>query len=109
MRILLSWLASALIVIIASYIVPGVHVVSFITALFVALVLGIFNTLLRPLLILLTLPITILTLGLFTVVINAFLVLLVALIVPGFTIDSFWSAILFSLLVSIINFISAKV
>lgn len=109
MGILLNWLASALVVIIASYILPGVHVPHFTTALWVALLLGIFNVLLKPLLILLTLPITILTLGLFTIVINAVLILLVAKIVPGFTIDSFWSAILFSLLISLINIIAAKI
>jgi putative membrane protein len=109
MGILLNWLASALIVIIASYILPGVHVASFTTALLVAFVLGLFNMLLKPILILLTLPITILTLGLFTIVINAVIVILVTKFVPGFTVDSFWSAILFSVVASLINFIAAKI
>jgi putative membrane protein len=109
MGILLNWLASALVIIIASYIVPGVHVATFWTALLVAVVLGIFNVLLKPLLILLTLPINILTLGLFTIIINAIIILLVSKLVPGFTIDSFWSAILFSLLASLINIIVAKI
>jgi putative membrane protein len=109
MGILLNWLASTLVVIIASYLLPGVHVSGFWTALIVALLLGVFNILLKPLLILLTLPITILTFGLFTVIINALLVLLVAALIPGFTIDSFWSAILFSLVVSVINLVTAKI
>lgn len=109
MGILLNWLASALVIIIASYILPGVNVSSFWTALLVALVLGVFNILLKPLLILLTLPITILTLGLFTIVINAILVLLTSALIPGFTVESFWSALLFSIVVAIINLIVAKV
>lgn len=109
MGILLKWLASALVVIIASYILPGVHVSHFTTALWVALLLGIFNVLLKPLLILLTLPITILTLGLFTIVINALIIIVVSKLVPGFQVDSFWSAILFSLLTSLINIIAAKI
>ena len=108
MGILLNWLASAFVVIIASYLLPGVRVSSFWSALWVALVLGIFNIFLKPLLILLTLPINILTFGLFTIVINAILVLLATKFVPGFTVEGFWSAVLFSLLVSIINIIVAK-
>ncbi|HSA84301.1 MAG TPA: phage holin family protein [Patescibacteria group bacterium] len=109
MGILLNWLASTLVILIASYVLPGVHVASFWTALLVAFVLGVFNIFLKPLLILLTLPITILTLGLFTIVINAILVLLASTLVSGFTVDSFWSALLFSLLVTLINLIITKI
>jgi putative membrane protein len=109
MGVILNWLVSALVVIIASYLLPGVHVANFTTALLVALVLGFFNMVLKPILILLTLPITILTLGLFTIVINALLILLASHIVPGFQVDGFWSAVLFSLLVSLINIIAAKI
>lgn len=108
MNFLINWLASALVIIIASYLLPGVQVDSFMTALMVALVLGILNVFLKPLLILLTLPITILTLGLFTLVINALLILLVDVIVPGFTVDGFWWAILFSILITLINLITAR-
>lgn len=108
MGILFNWLASALVVLIASYILPGVHVGDFWTALLVALVLGIFNALLKPILILLTLPITIITFGLFLIVINALLVLLATTLVPGFIVDGFWWAFLFSLLVSLINLIIEK-
>lgn len=108
MGILISWLANALVILIAAHVMPGVHVESFWTALLVALVMGILNVLLKPLLILLTLPITLITFGLFLIVINALLVLLVSNIVPGFTVDGFWWAVLFSLLISLINLLTAK-
>lgn len=103
MNFLFNWLISALMVIVAAYILPGVHVESFLTALVVALVLGVLNMLIKPLIILLTLPITLVTFGLFLVVINALLLLLTDAIVPGFTIDGFWWAVLYSLLVSLMN------
>jgi putative membrane protein len=105
MGIIVSWLVSTLIVIIAAYVLPGVHVESFWTALLVALVMGILNVLIKPLLILLTLPITIVTFGLFLLVINALVVLLASNIVPGFVVDGFWWALLFSALVSLINLV----
>ena len=104
MRLLIKWLASALVIIIAAYLLPGVHVANFWTALVIAVVLGILNVLIKPILILLTLPLTILTLGLFTFVINAVLILLTAKLVHGFSVDSFWWALLFSVLMSFINF-----
>jgi putative membrane protein len=103
MNILLNWIISSLIVIVVAYILPGVHVESFLTALAVSLILGVLNLLIRPLLILLTLPITLITFGLFLIVINALLLLLTDAIVPGFTIDGFWWAVGYSLLVSLIN------
>lgn len=103
MNILVNWLLSALIVIVVAYILPGVHVESFLTALAVSLILGVLNLLIRPLIIVLTLPITLITFGLFLVVINAILLLITDAIVPGFTIDGFWWAVGFSLLVSLIN------
>lgn len=87
----------------AAYILPGVDVDSFVTALVVAVVLGILNALLKPILLILTLPITILTLGLFTFVINLMLVYLTEAVVPGFVIDGLLSAVLFSLVLSLIN------
>jgi putative membrane protein len=103
MKILLNWLISALVIITASYILPGVHVESLTAALVTAVVLGISNAFIKPLLLLLTLPITLLTFGLFALVINALLILLAGNIVPGFTVDGFWWALLFSIVVSIIN------
>jgi putative membrane protein len=108
MGILLNWLASAVIILIAAYVLPGVHVENFWTALVVAVILGILNLFVKPLLILLTLPITLVTFGLFLLVINAILILIAGSIVPGFTVDGFWWALLFSLLVSIINAFTAK-
>jgi len=109
MNILVNWLISTLVIIIASYLLPGVHVENFWTALVVAVVLGILNLFLKPLLILLTLPVTIVTFGLFLLVINALLILLTGSIVPGFTVDGFWWALLFSVLLSIINLFTANI
>lgn len=103
MNILLSWLLNALIIFVVAYILPGVHMDSYLTALAVALVLGILNILVKPILVILTLPITLLTLGLFLIIINALLLLLTDAIVPGLTIDNFWWAVFFSMLVSVVN------
>lgn len=102
---LFQWLVSAMVIVVAAYILPGVHVQDFLTALAVAMVLGLFNLFLRPILIFLTLPITILTLGLFMLVINALLILLTGTIVPGFTLDGFWWAVLFGIVTSFFNLI----
>jgi putative membrane protein len=91
-------------VMIAAYVIPGVTVSNFFSALWVALFLGIVNLLLRPLLILITLPINILTLGLFTFVINGLIILLASSVVKGFQVSGFWVAVLFSIVLSIINF-----
>jgi putative membrane protein len=108
MGLLIRWLIAAAAVIVASYIVPGVSLASFWTALLVALVLGIINAVLKPLLIILTLPINRVTLGLFTLVINALLVLLASSIVSGFSIMGFWNALLFSLILSVVTFFLNK-
>lgn len=90
---------------IAAYVIPGITVRSFFSALWVALFLGIVNMLLRPFLILITLPINILTLGLFTFVINGVIILLASSIVKGFQVSGFWIAVLFSIMLSIINYL----
>jgi putative membrane protein len=90
-------------VVIAAYIVPGVSVSNWLVVLIVAVLLGAVNFFLRPVLIILTLPITLVTLGLFLFVINTLMVLLVAFLVPGFSVAGFWSALLFSLVVSILG------
>jgi putative membrane protein len=109
MGMFINWIASALVIIIAAYLLPGVHVANFWTALLLAVVLGLLNIFIKPLLVLLTLPITILTMGLFLVVINALMILLASTIVPGFTIDGFWWALAFGLLISLINLITASI
>lgn len=103
MHAILSLLLSTIAVFVASYILPGVHVESFLTALVVAVVVAIINSLILPLLLLITLPINILTLGLLTFVIIGFLMLGVSAIVPGFHIDGFWWALAFALVLAIIN------
>ena len=104
MKLFLHWLVAALAIGIAAYIVPGVNV-TLVGALIAAVVLGALNLFVRPILIILTLPITILTLGLFSLVINALLVLLAAMIVPGFSVAGFWSALIFAVVLAIINWV----
>lgn len=103
MKILVNWLISALVILSAAYLLPGVHVQNFVVALTAALVLGIINAILRPILLFLTLPLNFLTFGLFTLVINAVLIVLTGKVVSGFVVDSFWWALLFGLLLSVIN------
>ncbi len=103
MKALIKILLGALAVFAASYVLPGVHVQDFWTALVVAIILALVNAVLRPILVLLTLPVTMLTLGLFLFVINSLMVLLVARIVPGFVVDGFWWALLASVVISIIS------
>lgn len=82
---------------------PGIHIDSFWTAIVVALVLAILNTIVKPILVILTLPITILTFGLFLFVINALIILMAGKFINGFVVDGFWWALLFSLLLSILT------
>lgn len=103
MNILIYLLVNGLAVYVASYILPGVHVADFFTAITVAVILGIVNVIIKPILFLLTLPINILTLGLFTLVINGLMILLVSRLVPGFRVDSFLWAIVFSFVLSFIS------
>ena len=103
MRLLFNWLISAIAIVIAAYLLPHVGVDTFVTALIVAVVLGLINSFLKPILIILTLPVNILTLGLFTLVINAALVWLAQIIVPGFSVDNFGWAIVFAVVLSLIN------
>jgi len=99
----------ALPVMVASYIIPGVSVKGFFTAMWVALFIGIVNVLVKPFLIFITLPINILTLGLFTFVINALLIMLASSVIKGFEVKGFWIAMIFSVVLSVINFIFGHV
>ncbi len=103
MSIVLNLLVNAIAVFVTAYILPGVSVNNFGTALLVSIVLGILNVIVKPILVILTLPVTILTLGLFTFIINALIILLVSAIVPGFHVQGILSAILFSLVLSIVS------
>ncbi len=100
---ILRFLVSGLAVLLTSYLLPGVNVTHFGYALLVALVLGIVNTLVKPILVVLTIPITIVTMGLFLLVINALMILLVDALTPGFEVDGFWWALAFSLILSVVN------
>ncbi len=103
MNIILNWLLSAVAIMISAYVLQGVHVRDFGVALVLAVILGIINAILKPILLILTLPINILTLGLFTFVINGFLIMLAASLVRGFSVDNFWWALAFSLILSLVN------
>lgn len=96
-------IATAVAVLLAAYILSGVHIDSTVTALTVAVVLGLLNSFIKPILILLTIPITIVTLGLFLLVINIIIVKLAAGLVTGFTVDGWFSALLFSFIVSVVS------
>ena len=102
-RFLTKWIINSLAILIVTYIVKGIQVASPLTAIVVALVLGIINAFLRPFIMLITLPINIFTLGIFTFFINGFLFYLVSKIVKGFAISGFWPAFFGSLLFSAIS------
>ncbi len=103
MNLILRLIVSTIAVLVADLLLPGVEAKDLVTGLLVAVVLGLLNTFVKPLLLLLTLPVTVLTLGLFILVINAALVLLAARIVPSFTVDGFWWALLFSVIMSVVQ------
>ena len=104
---LIHWIVSAVAILIAAYLLPGVTV-TLLGALVLAVVLGIINLFIKPVLKLLTLPLTILTLGLFSLVVNALLVMLADIVVPGFAVAGFWSALLFAILLSLINAVFSR-
>ncbi len=96
-------LVSAAAAIIAAYILNGVHIDSSITAILLAIVLALLNSFVKPILIILTIPITILTLGLFLIILNVLMIEWAAKLIPGFTVDSWWAALWFSLLLSFVT------
>jgi len=100
---LVRLLIMALAVMLTSYLLPGVHVESFWSAIILSLLLALLNVTLKPILIIITIPVTFLTLGLFLLVINALMILLADAILPGFIVDGFWWAVLFSIVLWIIN------
>jgi len=104
-RLLIRWFICALSLAVAAWLISGITIVSGWVLLLAALVIGFLNAFLRPILILLTLPLNILTLGLFTFVINALMILFTAWIVGGFKVDGFGTALLAALVMSIVSFI----
>lgn len=101
----IRWLLLTLAIMLASYLLQGIVVQDFATALFAAALLGLLNTFFRPILIVLTLPINIVSLGLFTFVINAFLLMMVSGVISGFEVRGFWTAVLGSLIISGTNWL----
>lgn len=103
------WIINAAALLLVAYLYPGVMVESFFAALIAALVLGLVNAVIRPVLLLLTLPVTVLTLGLFIFVINALLFWFVAEVVQGFKVTGFWAAMIGSILYSVITLVTSWV
>lgn len=109
MKLIVKLVITALALLLVAYVLPGVEVTGFYIALIVALLLGLLNLIVRPILILLTLPINILTLGLFTFVINGLLFWFVATFVDGFAVNGFWAAVLGALIVSVVSWIGQAI
>lgn len=105
--LVLRWLISAASLLAVSYLVPGIEVKGFFSALIAALVLGVLNAVVRPILILLTLPLTIVTLGLFLLVVNGLMLLLASALLPGFAVHGFWAAVLGALVLSLIGWLAS--
>jgi putative membrane protein len=103
MNFLIRILITALVAFGLSYFLDGVHIDAFTTSLILALVLAVLNALVKPILVILTLPITIVTLGLFLLVINALIIMLGDRFIDGFKVDGFWWALLFSILLSVVS------
>jgi putative membrane protein len=103
--LIIRWLILTAAIMITSYLLKGIHVSGFFSALLAAAILGVLNALFRPILIILTLPINILTLGLFTFIINAILLMMVSGVIAGFEVKGFWSALFGSLLISLVSWV----
>ena len=105
LRLIVTWILNALALFVLPYVIPSIHVESFGIALVAALVLAFINTLIRPILVLLTLPVTLLTLGLFIFVINGLLFWFVGSFVPGFHVAGFWTGVFGAIVYSIISWV----
>jgi putative membrane protein len=103
--ILIRWLILTAAIMVASYLISGIEVRGFLSAFLAAAILGVLNAFFRPILIVLTLPLNILTLGLFTFVINALLLEMASGVIGGFEVHGFWSAVLGSLIISVVNWL----
>ncbi len=103
MNLLTRLIVGVLAILITAWLLPGVHIDGVFTAIVLAIVISFLNVILKPILIILTIPVTILTLGLFLLVINALLILLSAKIVDGFSVSGFWTAMAFSLILTLVS------
>jgi len=103
--LLIRWLILTISIIVTAYLLDGIRVSGFISAFLAAVILGFLNAFFRPILLVLTLPINILSLGLFTFIINALLLTMVSVLLPGFAVTGFWSAVFGSLLISLVSWL----
>jgi putative membrane protein len=103
LNITIHWLVTAAAFLVTAYLLPGVTVTTFGSAFIAAGILGIINAVIRPILVFLTLPITVVTMGLFLFVLNALIIMAVSSIVDGFSVDNFWWALLFSIILALVN------
>lgn len=99
--LILKWVLFAFAIMFTAWVIPGITVANFISAMLVVLIIALINIFIRPLILFVTLPINFLTLGIFTFVINALLLMLAGYVAPGFSVDGFWSALFGSLLLSL--------
>lgn len=109
MKILIRLIVSVLAIGIAAYIIPGISIAGVVPAVVLAVVLGVINTFIRPILMVLTLPLSVMTLGLFALVLNTLLIMLAAAIVPGVTVSGFLSALLFGIVLALVTALLKKV
>ncbi len=103
MKFIINTLVSAVAVLISAWLLPGVHVTDYVSALLVAVVLAFLNAVVKPILTILTIPITFFTLGFFLLVINALIIILASKIIPEFHVSGFWWALIFSLILSLVT------
>jgi putative membrane protein len=103
--LIVRWLILIVAITLASYLIDGIRINGFFSAIFTAAILGVLNVFFRPILLVLTLPINILTLGLFTFVINAFMLKMVSGVIPGFEVHGFWPAVFGALIISAVNWV----
>ena len=103
--LLIRWLILTIAILVTAYLIDGIHVTGFFSAILAAAILGLLNAFFRPILLILTLPINILSLGLFTFIINAMLLMMVSGLIPGFSVYGFWSAVFGSLFISLVSWL----
>ncbi len=108
MRLLIKLLVNAFAVMVTAYLLPGVHVEGYFAAFVVVIVLGILNMIVKPILHILALPITILTFGLFAIAVNAIVILLTSRLLSGFSVDGFWWAVWFSVVLWLVSWFFSK-
>ena len=101
----IRWLILTIAILVTSYLLEGINSAGFLSAFFAAAILGILNAFIRPILLIVTLPINLLSLGFFTFIINAFLLNFVSVLISGFQVQGFWSAVFGSLLISLVSWL----